>query len=221
MSNGLVQICRGFTVEQWKALRPRLAAGDQAAWNLGVDVFARRIRERYLSSIEALLHADSGATADVDVPPGAPADGSTLPGVAAVVPGFAIVALCCLVIDALQSFRPGASNSTKDQFLAFLRRSTFAGGAFTDEVIAANFVKGIRHAVLHQAETRGWLLWRSDPAVGIVEDLGGGRFALNRTAFYEAIKVDFEEYCVALLSGRDGVLRQRFSAQMDDMLKKA
>ncbi len=71
------QICRGFTDEQWKDLRKRLILDgelqdDQTAWTCAVDVFARRITERFFSCIEVLERADAGS--DVDVPPGAPPD---------------------------------------------------------------------------------------------------------------------------------------------------
>lgn len=54
-----VQICRGFTDEQWKLLRKRLDAGDGPAWSCAIDVFSRRIRERFVSCIDALMKADS------------------------------------------------------------------------------------------------------------------------------------------------------------------
>src|SRR2546428_11046466 len=101
-----IQICRGFTDEQWKGLRKRLDDGDESAWNCAIEVFERRITERFFTCIEALLNADSKL--HVDAQPGAPPDCSTLPNDGAkraVVPGFAIMALCCLLAETLQSFR--------------------------------------------------------------------------------------------------------------------
>lgn len=219
MERARVQICRGFTVEQWDALRTRLDADDVKAWHVAIDVFARRMRERYLSSIEALLSADSGASADVEVPPGAPADGSTLPSTSSkVVPGFSIIALCCLLIETIHSFRVGASKRTKEQFKAFLQRPDFGGGAFVSDKVADSFVVGVRHGVLHEGETRQWVLWRDDPKVGLVEHLGGDRYALNRTAFYQAVKADFDAYCGSVAEG-DPALRRCFREQMEDMLR--
>jgi hypothetical protein len=71
-----VQICRGFTDEQWQTIRLRLDKGDESAWPCAVEVFERHIEERYLSCIEVLIGADSKL--DVEVPK-APADCSTLP----------------------------------------------------------------------------------------------------------------------------------------------
>lgn len=109
-----VQMCRGFTGEQWRTIRLRLDKGDESAWPCAVEVFERRIKERYLSCIEVLIAADSKL--DVGVPDEAPADCSTLPddlGRPVVVPGFAILALCCLLAETLQGFRekPAKTNA--------------------------------------------------------------------------------------------------------------
>lgn len=239
----LVQICRGFSVKQWKELRTRLANGDEKAWHIAVEVFERRVRERFLSSIETLLRADSGPSADVEGLSGAPADGSTLPEDSAhvLVPGFAIVALCCLLIETLQSFieeapvRPSAvtgpclfpdgpcirppPSSTTDLFKSFLRRPSFAG-AFDNEVVATSFVRGVRNGILHEAETRGWVIWRSEPVQGIVEPLEDG-LALNRTAFCEAVRKEFDGYLAELRDLKSQRLRDRFLKKMDDIAKRS
>ena len=107
--DGAVQICRGFTVAQWKTLHTRLVnrdgtnSDDQDEWHCAVEVFERRIHERFLSCIEALESTDSKS--DISVPDGAAADCSTLPHRnEAVVPGFAIMALCCLLAETFSLF---------------------------------------------------------------------------------------------------------------------
>ena len=56
--------------------------------------------------------------------------------------------------------------------------------------LAAEFVRGIRDGVLHEAKTRKRVIWRIEPAGRIVaqEDV----FALNRTL--EAVKEELESY---------------------------
>jgi hypothetical protein len=236
-----VQICRGFSAKQWAALRDRLVDGDEGAWRTAIEVFERRIRERFLASIDALLKADSGASADVVLVAGAPADGSTLPrdAEAIVVPGFAVVALCCLLIETLQSFREAPErptavtgpclypqggcirpqSSTTDLFQKFLRLPAF-GGAFDDDRIAKSFVRGVRNGVMHEAETRGWVLWRNEPLGRLVEPHGRG-FALNRTAFYEAVRREFDEYVRGLGNSDDQRQRARFLKKMSDIAVEA
>lgn len=47
-----VQICRGFTDEQWRAIRLRLDKGDESAWPCALEVFERRIKERLYCSVD-------------------------------------------------------------------------------------------------------------------------------------------------------------------------
>jgi hypothetical protein len=241
------QICRGFTDEQWKVLRKRLIGADgnvlddEPAWCCAVEVFERRVEERFLSCIEALGEADSQL--DVEIPPGAPADCSTLPdgdGRPAVVPGFAIMALCCLLIETLQSFRllqaapapsteqcsypdgrcirPSPSTTTTELFKKFLRLPSFQG-AFDEDTIAKDFIKGIRNGILHEAETRKWVIWRNEPVNRILEPSSAGYYAVNRTEFYRALKSEFEKYLQELRLPASKDLRKRFVKKMNDIVK--
>jgi hypothetical protein len=243
--DGTVQICRGFTVAQWQTLHKRLInrdgtiSDDQEAWRCAIEVFERRIHERFLSCIEALETADSKS--DISLADEAPADCSTLPqsnGI--VVPGFAIMALCCLLAETLQSFRCKTEmpqkpegrcsypdgpcirvpqTTTADAFKAFLRRPAF-GGAFANEQIASSFVNGVRNGILHEAETRNWVIWRSEPENQIVAEEGKG-YALNRGAFYQALKHDFADYLADLRNPKSLDLRARFRKKMNDTVKEA
>ena len=122
---------------------------------------------------------------------------STLPddqGKQVVVPGFAILALCCLLAETLQGFREQPAKpipsfgpctfqddgkcikpTTTDQFREFLRRPAFRG-AFDDDRVARSFVNGVRNGIFHEAETRGWLIWREEPP-GQILALEGERHA--------------------------------------------
>ncbi len=234
-----VQICRGFTDEQWRTIRLCLDKGDESAWPCAVEIFERRIKERYLSCIEVLITADSKL--DVGVPDQAPADCSTLPddqGRPVVVPGFAILALCCLLAETLQGFRekPAKSNApsgpctfqddgkcikptTTDQFREFLRRPAFRG-AFDDDGVARSFVNGVRNGIFHEAETRGWVIWREE-APGQILVREDGRYALNRTEFYHALKAEFDGYVAELRDPNNSELRTRFKKKMSDIVKES
>jgi hypothetical protein len=82
--------------------------------------------------------------------------------------GFTIMAVCCLVIEALESFYEGKADTrrqSKEMFDAFFRRDTplkvFAGG---DDW----FYKDIRCGILHQGEARGgWHILRSGPLLDV------------------------------------------------------
>ncbi|HEV2176533.1 MAG TPA: hypothetical protein VGW33_04930 [Terriglobia bacterium] len=241
-----VQICRGFTDNQWEGLRKRLIDNtgtvrrDDAAWECAIKVFERRIKERFISCIDVLEEADPKS--DVVSEPNGPSDCSTLPpgsNEKVRVPGFAIMALCCLLIETLQSFREESQGSAKptgsctypkgvciyprpesgrELFRKFLGLPPF-GGAFDDKKLAGKFVDGIRNGILHEAETRGWLIWRDEPCAKIVGE-DGGRLVLNRSLFCDALKKAFGEYLDQLRDKENIELRKRFIKKMDDIAKK-
>jgi hypothetical protein len=78
--------------------------------------------------------------------------------------GFTILAVCCLVIEALESFYQGKADTkglSKKMFHDFFERDTplkiFAGGNDW-------FYKDIRCGILHQSEARGgWRILRRGP----------------------------------------------------------
>ncbi len=124
------------------------------------------------------------------------------------------MALCCLLIEAMQGFREGASRNTEGQFIKFLRRSAF-GGAFAEKKIATSFAKGIRNGIFHEAETRRWVIWREEPAQ-MVEAREDG-YALNRTLFYNAVRQEFGAYLKELNDPTNHKLREIFKKQMNDI----
>lgn len=212
---------------------------DEAAWSCAVEVFERRIRERFLSCIEALADADSRL--DIEVPPGAPPDCSTLPddgGKRVLVPGFAIMALCCLLIETLQAFREAPSrpiqvvgpclypngdcirpaSSTTDLFRSFLRLPAFRG-EFDDDEVARSFIRGVRNGILHEAETREWIIWRNEPEGRILAPRGDG-YVLNRSEFYSTLKLEFAQYLQELRDPHNAAMRGRFLKKMNDIEKE-
>jgi hypothetical protein len=220
------QICRGFTDEQWVGLRSRLVRPDEtitdddAAWRCAVEVFERRIRERFLSCIEALEKADSRL--DIPTRVGAPPDCSKLPPHGrgqVVVPGFAIMALCCVLIETLQLFREGLPEVSPIEVLykKFLKLDAFRG-EFDDKIIES-FVYKVRNGLMHEAGTRRWVIWREEPAGRILERRGLG-YVLYRSEFYKALKTEFDNYVERLRDPENQDLRKCFVKKMDDIVKK-
>jgi hypothetical protein len=227
------QICRGFTDDQWRQLRSRLNNRDQSAWNCAIQVFERRITERFLSCIDVLIAADSRS--DIVVTPNAPADSTSLPRDTKqiVVPGFAIMGLCCLLAETLQSFRhtpanvPGVTGPSvqavgpvvADLFREFLKLPAF-NNEFSDDRVATAFVNGVRNGILHEAETRRWLIWREDPP-GQIVGRDGRKYVINRTKFYQALVSEFRAYLSDLGDDRNVELRARFVKKMSDIAKES
>ncbi|HLG95894.1 MAG TPA: hypothetical protein VKX49_06245 [Bryobacteraceae bacterium] len=222
-------LCFGFSKSDWQSLTARLNNGDENAWSQAIGVFERRMRERFFSCIDALINADTKP--DSRAPEARVSNDC--------IPGFSILALCCLLIDTLQGFREKPSHppvptgpcifptrpcirpltGTAEQFKSFLRRPAF-GETFRDEGVAARFVNGIRNGVLHEAETRKWVIWRDKPAGQIVAPEDDG-YALNRTLFYAAVNKEFDSYLQELREPSNTELRNRFKKKMDDICKEA
>jgi hypothetical protein len=206
-------LCFGFSSDDWRNLAERLDR-DEGAWAEAIGVFERRMRERFFTCIDALIKADTKPDSS-----SSPAAAHSPPD-AHCIPGFSIMALCCLLIETMQGFREGSSRNTQTQFVKFLRRPAF-NGAFADKGIAGEFVAGIRNGILHQAETRKWVIWRSEPSQ-MVERREDG-YALNRTLFYEAVKQEFESYLRELNDTDNPANHERrgkFETQMNDICEK-
>jgi len=155
-----MEICKDYKVSRWRALKPRLENGSQVAWEEAIGVFERRLNERFFRCMHLLLNADE----------------SRSDGGGHVVPGFALMALCCLIVETLQSFYRGgraeqqdsfpractypvgnciAQPSTARAFKDFLKDSPRFKDDFKNSEIRGDFSQNVRNAILHEAETRG------------------------------------------------------------------
>jgi hypothetical protein len=237
-----IQICRGFTDKQWEKLRPKLTDDNegvrQEAWECAIQVFDRRISERFLSCIRKL---DEIGAAWKPVPEDAPPDCSALPAEEAVVAGFVIVGLCCLLIETLQFFRSGDQTlpeppgpcpypkecikpaGTSRAFKKFLKRDSFGkafeGKGLAGESLAYDFIEGVRHGILHRAETRRWIIRKATEANQLVET-EGDTYVLNRTLFYAALDREFGSYKDELRSGQDIPLRENFIRAIEHIVNE-
>jgi hypothetical protein len=188
------------------------------------------MEERYFRCIDALIAADTSPDKSL----------GTSTSERHCTPGFSIMAICCLLIEALQGFREDIpqpappsgpcnypsdvcirpSTGTNKLFRNFLKLPGFAG-AFSEPKIASAFMDGIRNGILHEAETRKWVIWREEPADHIVQELGDKRYALNRTLFYKGLKQEFKSYLCELRDPDKKALRVNFRGKMTDISKGA
>lgn len=141
------------------------------------ELFRLRIKSRYLEPIDLLIENDSKRT---------PTDRKY---------GFTILAIDCLLIETLQAFREGSTDTkskSKKMFINFLtQRKSFRKYFNSDE--AEDFYDDFRCGILHQAEVMGdSLLW----SVGMVK---GKKFDgtpyINRTKIHEYIGEEVGLYC--------------------------
>lgn len=107
--------------------------------------------------------------------------------------GFTIMAVCCLVIEALESFYQGKADTkrqSKEMFEGFFGRdptlNVFAGGGDW-------FYNDIRCGILHQSETRGgWRVLRSGPLLDVPTR------CINATAFIRKLRQAVDTYAIQI-----------------------
>jgi hypothetical protein len=113
----------------------------------------------------------------------------------------------------------GPQTTTAESFKRFLQGPSF-NGAFSDDKLASHFVNGVRNGVLHEAETRRWVIWRDEPKDQLVSSEGRG-YALNRGLFCMALNNEFRNYLKELKDPNSSDLRRRFRKKMDDLVREA
>lgn len=228
-----IQICRGFGDRDWEALSKLLVKAEaiqpnERDWQHAVDVFERRMRERFFLCIEEL---EKVRTQDYDPIPDEPNPDRPLPE-ESITTGFAIMALCCLLIDTLQFFRAGAPTWTPPEKCPRPEKcanpSLGTGKAFVtflteclsfDEKDAKKFYEGIRNGILHQAETRGWVVRRDKPENKVVECVNKP-YILNRTRFCTELRNWFNRYVNQLRDPKETDLRRYFAAGMKHVVDR-
>lgn len=112
--------------------------------------------------------------------------------------GFLIMAICCLTIEALESFIQGKENTKQTGaglkvFKAFFRRETENFPGFIK--IAKSFYSDIRCGILHQAETtEAWRIRRDG------ELLNEAERCINSKKFVKALNISLANYIENLKS---------------------
>jgi hypothetical protein len=105
--------------------------------------------------------------------------------------GFCTMAISCLMIEALESFRKGWPDSkrhSKDAFRSFFKRHNEFRG-----IPADRFYKHVRCGILHQAETTGgWRIVRKGPI------FDSSSLTLNATNFHRALGNILDACCSEL-----------------------
>ena len=172
------ELASDFTVAQYVELRPKLTASvpDVDAWRELISAVRRRIDERFLAPIRQLARFD---------------DQDDLP----FRPGFAILALDCLLIDTIQSFREGRVStgevSPARSFKNFLRSSRFSEFIGKD---LSDFFDHVRNAILHNGETRADWKIRIDTDRMLERNSTTGTRTINRHYFHAAVEEEWADF---------------------------
>lgn len=192
------EIASSFTVEHYRKIRSKLddlyELNDE--WNKLLDAFDRRIQERFIRPIGELLKHDSNEENSMR-------------------PGFSILALDCLLIDTIQSFREGRKStgevSPAKSFKDFLKDEM---SDFFNHEDRRDFFGDVRNGLFHNGETRGNWKIRKD-SYPLIKKEGETRI-INRDLFHKQIELAFTKLCTDLKS-HDITHRKLFLDRMDDL----
>ena len=110
--------------------------------------------------------------------------------------GFTVLAVCCLMVEALESFRQGSPKTKGTSEGAF--RSFFQAYAEFQELqpVAHEFYVNVRNGILHQAETTGG--WRVHRQSGPLYKKEGTARWISASEFAERLKRVLVAYCETL-----------------------
>jgi gamma-glutamylcyclotransferase (GGCT)/AIG2-like uncharacterized protein YtfP len=206
----VTKIAGDVTVAEWGRLRldlGRSVAQPEAhpqAWETAIAMFHQRVRTRFLDPLDWILEkrAKRGE-------------------------GFTVVAMLCVLIEFLESFRQGKTfvngetthpfeyHSSRSLFRSFLTQQEPFSRDFVDPRSADGFYANIRCGLLHEAATKQTSLIRGGRPGRIVEPIDGdpGNLIVYREELYEAIQTYVERYLRELPV--DEALRHAFLRRMD------
>jgi len=127
--------------------------------------------------------------------------------------GFAMMAISCLMIEALESFYKGSETANVES--AF--RSFFARAAPFKEFRGHEhqFYKCVRCGILHQAETTGgWKVIRTGPL------FDQATLTINATKFLRKLRLVLDEFCDGLKTAEwDSAVWKNVLKKMDAICK--
>lgn len=212
MKEGWTQtiLAPGLTIGGWYDLRDDLdPARLSTKWRDVIRSIERRFEERFIKPADALIARDKRR--------------KRLP----VGPGFAVLALDCVLIEAIIGFERGSHTQfreTASTFETFLAKTPPFAPDFDVDDRAETFSWAVRNAIVHDGETRsGWVVWKSSPFGGLVGPTADGRLRIYRDAFHSNVKEYVGSYFTRLFAtGEDGKrARAAFKRRMDELCEES
>lgn len=207
----VVKIAGSLTIGDWLDLEKKLESdlGNNELWEKAFAFYEQRIIKRYMNPIEAIQK-------------NADAQGE----------GFAICAILCSLVEALESFYQGKSYrkataqrpldndaeyfKSQPIFENFLTQRTPFNTHFTKD-LASDFYENFRCSILHEAATRsGWVIRIGKNDLLTKEN---GKLIIDRNIFLSSIKEFMRSYKRELLN--DNKLKAAFIRKMKAICETA
>ena len=182
----------------WKL---KLDNPDSPDWQYAIKILRKRIECRYLKPVDILIRKDNPK----------PATQRRY--------GFIVLAIDCLLIETLQAFKEGLTdtkNKSEKIFKNFLTTSPFFKKYFSQS-LAQKFYTDYRCGILHQSEVKEkHRVWSIGPLIR----QNNTEIIINRTKIHDALKNDFYYYLNELKDRKNITLRCNFRKKMDYISRK-
>lgn len=197
-----MEIAKGVKSQQY--LNLNLNDLNSKDWIIAFSYFEKRIYERFIEPIEILIQQEKETSASEKKY------------------GFTILTICFLLIETLQSFYNGktdSKNNSRNLFIQFLKeRDSFKKEFSYDGIISpSDFYSKYRSGIIHQSQTFGKTkVWSLGDQLLFIHE---GYVVLNRCLFYEKTKFEFEQYLKDLRSLKNIKLMLFFKKKMDFIAK--
>jgi hypothetical protein len=166
-------------------------------WDIAFNYFEKRISERFIEPINKLIEAEDNLK---------PFEKKF---------GFSVLALDCLLVETIQSFYEGKTNSSSESkkiFKRFLRQREGFKEHFITDKLATDFYYKFRCGILHQAQTSSdTKIW----TIGKLISINGNYLIVNRVLFHEKIITVFDNYLKELRTKKNIALMENFKKKMD------
>lgn len=190
-----MEIAKGIKAKDYMNLN--LSQYSNSDWQKAIDYFEKRITGRFIEPVELLL------TSEHEKP----------------YPerkyGFTILAIDFLLIETIQSFIDGVTNTkhkSKKLFVKFLKERDNFKPFFESKYNPKEFYINFRCGILHQSQTfESTKIW----SVGDMISKYGKVIIVNREAFHKNLIEEFNRYLKNLRTQNNCTLLNNFRKKMD------
>jgi hypothetical protein len=170
----------------------RVAFENTEEWDVAINIVEDRIRGRWLDAVDQLIAFEYA--------------------------GFAILALDCIVLEAMWGFMKGRAVPKGQERQVYRDILTGPGFDLTPDQ-SDSFREFVRNGLIHDSETRArWLVKRIGPE-GVIVWTNGQGIQVNRTLFHRALTGVFDSWLSSLRRG-DRDLRRNMKNRMDEIIRK-
>ena len=190
-----MEIAKGIKAADY--LKLDLSDYKNSDWKIAIGYFEKRIADRFLDPINVLQEFENGKSAIEKKF------------------GFTVLAIDFLLVETLQSFIEGKTNTdrkSKKTFKRFLRERDNFKPFFNKDFDPEDFYKDFRCGILHQSQTFG------DTKVWTVGELirKVGKYTIvNRELFHSYLFKELENYKLNLMKQNNEQLMDNFKIKMD------